>query len=267
MEEVLHWLQGEMERPGLFSWFHLLFLALILVATVLVSVLGRNAKYSTYRRILFFGWLLLIVMEVVKQLVRTFHYGSPSYWEYDFYHLPFHMCSMPLYLLPIVFLTPEKKRSSFTEAIEGFLSLYVLFAGLLVVLYNDVVMSTLTYTNIQSMIHHGTQVVLGVYILVYRRACFSLKTWAKSIPVFLFLCLAAILVNCSVHVLTDGIDMFYLNPFSVTSVPGASYLQGTYGFWVYLLLYLLALTGVALLTYGIYSLIRLIVNSAKKKRA
>ena len=89
-------------------------------------------------------------------------------WEsyYDWYYLPYQFCSTPLYVLPFVaFLKNSKAR----DAIMAFTSFYCMFGGIAVMLYpGDVFIESLGI-SIQTMVHHGLQLALGVYVTVWNR--------------------------------------------------------------------------------------------------
>ena len=102
MEEFLHFLQGEMEVPGILSWFHFVMLIPITSLTIFISIYFKNTKELVYKRILLIFWIVLFILEIFKQILKAFHYGSPSYWEYSVRDFPFSICSMVYFLIPII---------------------------------------------------------------------------------------------------------------------------------------------------------------------
>ena len=263
MGGIINFFQGEMNKPGLFSWFHLLGLVLIISTTVLISYYFKNAKEKTYKRILLTGWIILIVFEIGKQIVRSYHYGPPSYWSYNFYHLPFHICSMEFYLLPILVFVKREKCPHLIDAINGFMCFTALLAGMIVCVYTEIVMSTLIFTNIQTLVHHGLQVVLGIYIFVWNRKNIDLLTYIKSLIVFLILALAALIINVSLW--PRETDMFYLNPYLITSIPLGNIVQEKAGFIVYAIAYIFAVfLGSFVVYYTETSIYKLTLKKSKK---
>lgn len=262
MESIIHFFQGEMPKPGLFSWFHILFFIAIIVATVLVSYFFRNAEEKVYKRILFIGWITVIILEIMKQIIKPFHYGPPSYWEYNFYDFPFHLCSMIFYLLPILIFVKKEKCPFLIDMINGFMSFFVLLSGLVVCVYTEIVMSNLIFTNIQTLVHHGTQVILGVYIFVWNRKNINIYTYFKSLIAFGVTASIAILINVAFY--PRGIDMFYLNPLQITSLPLVYVVQEKAGFVVYLFGYLIVIFSLGLLVFFIEtSIYKLILKKQK----
>ena len=75
-------------------------------------------------------------------------------------HFPFIFVQSPMYIAPIAaFLRPGKVR----QAILNFLGTFGLFGGLAVMIYAQPVFITTIGINIQTMVHHGAQVVLGSF--------------------------------------------------------------------------------------------------------
>ena len=247
MEEFLHFLQGEMEVPGAFSWFHFLMLIPIIGRTILISVFFKDAKEKVYKRILFIFWIALIVLEFFKQIIKSFHYGSPSYWEYSVRDFPFSICSMIYYFIPIILFVDKEKHPKLEDTAVGYMCLISLFMGVLVCLYTDMVMSRLIFINVQSLIHHGTQVIVGVYIYVWNRKTISIKTTYRTLIAFAITVAIAIITNVSFY--PNFINMFFINPMFITNLPIGNIIQEKAGYPVYLILFLIAVSLVTYLTY------------------
>ena len=261
MEEFLHFLQGEMEKPGILSWFHLIGFVLVVAATFLVSFFFHDTKEKIYKRILFITWISLIVLEVFKQLIKAFHYGNPSTWSLSIIDFPFNICSMVYYFLPIIIFVNRERFPRIVDAAIGYMCLLSLFAGVAVCVYTDMVMSNLIYTNVQSLIHHGAQVVIGVYIYVWNRRNVTVKTCHRSLIAFAITAVIAIIINVSFY--PNFINMFFINPLNLTPIPFAKVIQEKAGFVVYFLGYLVAIVAI---TYLVYLIETSIYKVTLKKR-
>ena len=261
MEEFIHALQGEMARPGIFSWFHIVALILIIAATILVSLFFYNASEKVYKRILLITWISLLILEVIKQVLKSFYYGSPSYWEFSSADFPFHICSMIYYVFPVIIFVDKQKHPAIVDAAIGYMSFICLFTGLAVCFYTDMVMSNLIFTNVQSLIHHGALVIFGVYIFVWNRKTITIKTFYRTLIAFAITAVIATIINVIVHPLF--INMFYINPFIITNLPLGNIVQAKAGYAVYLLCYL---TGITLITFLFYFVETYIYKLVKTKR-
>ncbi len=90
--------------------FHLMFIALIVVASVFLCVKCCDVSDKHFRRIVFISWIAIVVLEIYKQLVFSVEYTEGAFvWDYQWYAFPFQFCSSPLYALPFVALMPDGK--------------------------------------------------------------------------------------------------------------------------------------------------------------
>ena len=247
MEEFLHFLQGEMPKPGVISWFHLIAIIPIIFLAVFVPFKFKNCSEKVYKRILLFTWIALLVLEIFKQLIKPFHYGNPSYWEYDYRDFPFALCSMIYYFVPIIVFVNKEKHPKIVDAAIGYMCLISFMAGLLVVIYSDMATTTLIYINIQTFIHHGAQVVLGIFIYVWNRKSVTIKTFYRSMIAFAITVVIAISFNLIFY--PHPCDMFFINPTRITRLPIGNIIQEKAGYAVFLICYLLAVAILAFIAY------------------
>ena len=236
-----------MEEPEVISWFHFIALIPIIALAILIPLFFRNAEEKTYKRILFIFWVALIVLEIFKQLIQSFHYGDPSYWEYSVRDFPFSICSMVYYFVPIILFVNKEKHPKIVDAATGYLCLISLVAGIAVCVYTKMVTSTLIYINIQTFIHHGSQVVLGVFIYVWNRKSVTIKTVYRSLIAFAITAVIAILINVAFY--PRFINMFFINPTRITNLPIGNVVQEKAGYPVYLLAFLSVIAFMTFLAY------------------
>ena len=77
MEEFIHFLQGEMIEPGIFSWFHLVALIPIIAGAIILPYFLKDTSEKVYKRVLLISWIVLIVLGIIKQIIKSFHYDNP----------------------------------------------------------------------------------------------------------------------------------------------------------------------------------------------
>lgn len=249
MEEFLHFLQGEMEVPGILSWFHFLMLIPIIGLAIVIPIFFKNAEEKVYKRILLIFWIVLIVLEVFKQILKAFHYGNPSYWEYSIRDFPFSICSMVHYFIPIILLVNREKHSKIVDAANGYMCFILLFSGIAVCVYTDMVMTNMIFINVQSLIHHGSQIILGVYVYVWNRKTIRIQTVYRSLIAFAITAAIAIGINLSFY--PNFINMFFINPMFITNLPIGNVVQEKAGYAVYLIGFLALIAALVFLTYFI----------------
>lgn len=263
MEEFLHFIQGEMTEPGVFSWFHFIALIPIIAAAILVPWFLRNCSEKTYKRVLLFAWITLLVLEVGKQIVKAFHYGPPSYWEYSYRDFPFSICSMPYYFLPILIFVNKEKHPKIVDAATGYVGFILLVAGIVVCLYPEMATSRFLYINVQTFIHHGSQVVLGIFVYVWNRRSVTIKTYYRSMIAFAITAVIAIIINVSFQ--PHFINMFFINPLIITNLPIGNIVQEKAGYPVFLIGFLSLIALVSFLAYLTETSIHKAIEKKKAK--
>ena len=247
MNEFLHFFQGEMEEPGLFSWFHFVVLIPIIAFAILIPLFFKDAKEKTYKRIILIIWIVLIVFELFKQLILAFHYGPPAYWEYSIRDFPFSICSMVYYLAPIILFINKEKHPKIVDAATGYFSFITLTMGIVVCIYSKMVTSKFIFINIQTFIHHGALIVLGILIFVWNRKTITIKTFYRSLIAFAITATIAIIINVAFY--PNFINMFFINPTRITNLPVGNIVQEKAGYVAYLLAFLSTIALVTFLTY------------------
>ena len=265
MEEFLHFLVSEMEEPGVISWFHLIALIPIIGATILLPYFFKNTSEKIYKRILLSSWIVLIILEIFKQIVKSYHYGSPSYWEYSYRDFPFSLCSMIYYFIPIILFFNKEKHPKIVDAAIGYLSFIGVMAALAVLTYTEMATSRLVYINIQTFIHHGLQLILGVFIYVWNRKTISIKTFYRSMIAFAITVVIAIIINISFQ--PHYINMFFINPLITTNLPIGNVVQEKAGYPVFLIGYLSLIALMSFLTYLVETLLYKLIQKKKENNA
>lgn len=267
-EKIVHFFEAEMERPTNYGWFHLMFVGIVIISTVFLCLKFKDCNDKTFKRIALICWLVMVVLEIYKQIIFTFEYDGVSTvtWDYAWYAFPYQLCSTPLYVLPfIAFLNDGKIRDAFVS----YMAFFSLFGGIAVFFYpNDVFVETIGI-NIQTMIHHGLQIVLGIYFIVHERRKFGIKLYLKSIPVFASLVAIAVILNeamfkyLTVNGMDDTFNMFYISRHFDCSLPILADVYKAVPYIVFSLIYILGFVLVSLIIYLVEKLIFFIVKRSK----
>lgn len=248
MGDFIHFLQGTMIEPEVISWYHFFVLIPIIAAAILIPLFFKNAEEKVYKRILFIFWFILIVLEIFKQLIKAYHYDeSSSYWEYSYRDFPFQMCSMIYYFIPIILFFNKEKHPKIVDAAIGYMSFICLMTGAVVCVYTKMATSSLIYINIQTFIHHGSLIVLGVFIFVWNRKSITIKTFYRSLIAFAITVVIAILINLAFY--PHFINMFFINPTIITNIPIGNVVQEKAGYPVFLIGFLSLIVLMIFLTY------------------
>ena len=254
-EKLLYALGEKMAKPTLFGTWHIVSIVLAIALAVFLVAKFKDCSDITLRRILLAMWLIMLFLEVYKQFhysfrVESYDWGEYIHWEYNFWTFPFQFCSTPLYLLPILVFAKEGK---FRNAISAYMVTFSLLAGLIVMIYpGDVFTSTITI-NIQTMIHHGFQLALGIFLAAHNRHKLNKRFFAWSVAVFTALSAVALILNVVMHYAKPGVgfNMFYISPFQPCTLPVLSAIYPLVPYPVYLLIYVLGFALVSAIIYAI----------------
>jgi hypothetical protein len=232
-EKIIEFLSYELPKSPLpYGAFHIGFFTLTILVCVLMAIKFRQSTDKQDKRILLFLSSMLLMFEVYKQLVFTVELNV---WDYQWYAFPFQFCSVPMY---VAFITAFLKPGKLKNAFYAFLGTYCLFAGLAAMVYpNDVFISTLGI-SIQTMVHHGTMVVIGFYCLVSGRTKLKSQSIIGGSIIFVVLFFMALSLNLAFKNIGETFNMFFIGPYYSCHLQVLSKIQAQFGYFPFLVSYL-----------------------------
>lgn len=254
-EKILRIFDVQMTRPGLFGWFHLMWIALVILGSVGLCILHKKKALSAPKVLLIVS-IVVAVLELYKQINYSFSYGDGIRYDYQWYAFPFQFCSTPMY---VGLLAGVLRKGRLYDALCAYLATFSVFAGICVTVYpGDVFVGTVGI-NIQTMICHGSMIVLGVYLFYSGHVKAEFKTLLKAIPVFAACVGLAAVMNDIAHATglleRETFNMFFISPYCAPSLPVYSQVQNLLPFpWclaVYILAFTLASAIILLIAMGI----------------
>ena len=250
---LIEFFSAEMTTPEPYGWFHLMFVGITVAASVLFCVFFRNASERTERRICLILWLIILVLEIYKQLIFTFEVeGGAIVGDYQWYAFPFQLCSTPLYILPFVAFL---KNGWLRDAVIAYMIAFSIFGGLCVYVFPGDVFIEIIGINIQTMIHHGIQIVAGVYLASKYRHRLTFRYYLKGGAVFVLMVLLAMVMNIAVYnaFAASGIDeafnMFYISPYFDCTLPLLSLIYPAVPYPVFLAIYVVGFIAAAAIIF------------------
>jgi hypothetical protein len=264
MENILRILDVRMPQPTLYGWFHIVSLLLTVAATVLLC---RFAKEADKRKIVLTTAILVTVLEVYKQINFSFSYADGIRFDYQWYAFPFQFCSTPMYVGLLAGLT---KQGKLHNAACAYLATYAVFAGICVMLYPSTVFVPQVGINIQTMVCHGSMIVIGAYLLFTGYVPLTHRTILRAIPVFAVCVAIACGMNEIAHLTglleRETFDMFFISPYGTPSLPVYSLVQGVVPFPWCLVIYVAAFTFAAYLMLLVAMGIKTLVKKKSKRQ-
>lgn len=274
IEKIIYGMKWEMKTPTNYSWFHIMMLVIMIGLTVYLAVFQRKCEDKKLRIICLIAWIISVAFEIYKQLDFSFSYNPETgvkEWNYSWYAFPFQFCSSPLYILPfIVFLKDGKVRDAFI----AYTSTFVLFAGLAVMLYPNDVFVPRVMIDIQTMVHHGLQVAIGVFLFVHEYKKIDIRFYIGAISVFAGMSIIALALNSimyaavpAIHSKSATFNMFYISPFFPSTLPVLSAIYPKVPYVVFLIIYLVGFAFAAFLIVGAPIIIGLVKGKKQAKES
>lgn len=245
-----------MTAPTTGSAFHLAFVGAVLVLTVLLSWAFRNCTDRALRTLTGFFWVVIVALEIYKQLVFCLSLSDGVFsWDYAWYIFPFQFCSSPLYIFPIIAFSGNDKLR---ERCIAYMMTFSLFAGLAVFCYpNDVFIET-TGINYQTMIHHGSQILLGVLYGVRYRSRLNAKFFFGGVRTFVTMVFIAMVLNVGVYQafthfgIDETFNMFYISPYFECTLPVLNTVWSMVPYAVFVCVYFFGFILCALIVYSLF---------------
>lgn len=262
MQKMIDWTWGDINNgdigPGAYSWFHLLWIGIMIVACVAIGLtIARKHSAKADRIFIAVCSVILIGCEVFKQLFWFEFYG---YYRFEIF--PFQFCSVPIYVAIVASVIPWEKAR---EICYRFLAFYGIIGGLAVMLVPNAVLYTyFVPMSLHAMLWHVVLVVMGVYLIVSRGYGKKLREMVAPAIMFLGFVALAIIGNILVYKLHlgtdacqpgDNLSMFYISPYYTTQLPLLGTVQQI-SYPLFVLCYLLLFNSFALIVWSVTRLVR-----------
>ena len=266
LRSLFRTLDASMEVPTLFGWFHIMWLVLSIGGAVALSLWHRKHPADRQRKVLLVTTLIVIALEIYKQLNFSVLYEEGLSWSYAWYIFPLQFCSTPMYVGLLAALT---KKGKIHESACAYMATFSLFAGTAVMIYpGDVFIETIGI-NIQTMVCHGSMIFLAIYLMATGYVKLGIKTVLKALPIFAFFLLLAIGLNewaFQTGLLeSHNFNMFYISPYQPGHLPIYGDIQNVVPYPWSLFIYIIGFAAAAYVMQLLAILVRLIARKTSKK--
>lgn len=244
---TLEWMDTKMTTPTLYGSFHLFWLMLVVLFTLVLCIQAQRANHHQVCNVVLTVAVTAIVLEVYKQINYTFSYDNGVITAaYQWYAFPWQFCSTPMY---IGLLAGIFRKGKFHDCLCAYLATYAVFAGLCVMVYPGDVFTKTVGINFQTMFCHGSMIVVGIYLLVSGHVKADHRTIFKAVPVFAATVGVAMLLNEVAHstglLQEHSFNMFYISPYCDPHLPVYSLVQQVVPYPISLIIYIVGFTAAA----------------------
>ena len=263
--KFLYFLQGEMETPISYGWFHLLWIIITIIMIVILFIFRKKYNEKQLKMVLGIYGIVALILELLKQLSWTFNYDPITgivTWNYEWYAAPFQLCTTPIYVSIICLFL---KKNKYRDALLSYLAFYTILGGLMTILIPDSCFTSDILVNIHTMYLHCGSFVISIYLLITKEVKIQYSNVIKGLYVFLSFVLIANTLNIIIY--NSGIlngetfNMFYISPYFTSVLPIYNTIQESIPYVFYLMFYIISI----FLGADIIYLISLVINSIKPR--
>ena len=205
--------------PERFGDLHLSFLFAISVISLLLIILFSDSSDRCFRIIIGIAFFVMLIGECTKQIVHPMSIVEGQIvYKYSWWAFPFQLCSTPLYVLPILCFLPDCKVRNVAAA---YIMTYGFLGGVAVYVSPGAVFCANKFLTYHSMLHHGLQILTGVYTMAYYRQRIKATFLAGGVFIFSVMFTVANVLNTVGYeflvkkgLLIEGAEfnMFYISP-------------------------------------------------------
>lgn len=266
---ILEWMNTQMTVPALYGGFHIFWLAMVLVATVLLCAKARRVTPHRVANLVLVTAVISIMLEIYKQINYTFTVTDGVITaSYLWYAFPWQFCSTPMY---IGLLAGILRKGKIHDCLCSYLATYAVFAGLCVMLYPGDVFTSTAGINFQTMFCHGSMIVVGIYLVVSGHVKASWKSILKALPVFAATIGVAMILNEWAYrtglLENHNFNMFYISPYCDPHLPIYSDVQRVVPYPWSLIIYIAGFTAAAFIMLQLGIAVRKLTVRCRKVAA
>lgn len=229
------------DKPRIFGPFHLVMLSLCVLLAVVLLFLRDRIPASRLDDVVFGAGLILLVMEVYKQLYWWAILGNGSY---NFGILPLQFCSYALYLFLLVPLLPEGRVKN---VLYAFCALYQTMGGWIVMAYPTLYAEMAL--SFHTMLWHTVMIGTGLLILCKRGyGAHYLREMLPTTALFLGTMVVATVCNLMLTPYTgqspQPLNLFYMSPYETNNYVVIADVRRAFGWMPALVCYAALFIGI-----------------------
>lgn len=266
--EMLCLLQTEMPEAKAWGWFHLMWVALIVVLIFILYKLKDKYGEKQLKWVIGTYGIVALILEITKQLIWTFDYNAVTNTftaDFQWYAFPFQLCTTPIFVCVLALFM---KRTKIRLSLLSYMAFVTILGSFMTVIIPDDCLVETILINIHTMWLHCGSLVVSIYLLMSGAVKINKQNFKLAIGVFIVFVVLAQILNIGVYnsgILGDEtFNMFYISPYFISSLPVFDVIQQSVPYPLYLALYVVALSLGAGIVYIIAKIISKIVNKENR---
>ena len=235
----------------MFTLKHFIWLGICLIFIVGMIILAKKFKFSLKTSSLIMS-IICIVSEVSK-MMSDMQDNSAGGMSLDPRSLPFHLCSLMIFVVFYIFLAPDSK---FKQTLINFLAAIGTIGSFMALIIPTNGVEFNEIGPYQCFVYHAGLMWFSIYLIISKNAKLDLKAYVTNISILSFLAFMMIYVNGALS--AYGTNFFYVVRPPMDNLPILNLNHGWYVYFVTLLL-----VGITLMT--LFHLPFIIKNRKKKE--
>lgn len=236
--EHLAWI---MDPPQMFGELHVFLAALYIGTAILLTRYAIHLSYEQRIKIFSYAGWVLLASEVFKQI---FVYQVVCGGVYNFWYIPFQLCSIPMYLCILLPHLSERNQKTVLTFMLG----YTFVSAVATFIIPEDILRPYIILTLHGFDWHAILLFISLTIGISGMADTSFKGFMRATYLFLALCAIAVVINiatemycsssgCGIH---GYANMFYLSPYHTSNQPIVTSVEASLGRVPAMLLYIAA---------------------------
>ncbi|MCR5423106.1 MAG: TIGR02206 family membrane protein [Bacilli bacterium] len=215
---------------------HFIWLGICLIFIVGMIILAKKLKFSLKTSSLIMS-IICIVSEVSK-MMSDMQDNVAGGMSLDPRSLPFHLCSLMIFVVFYIFLAPDSK---FKQTLINFLAAIGTIGSFMALIIPTNGVEFNEIGPYQCFVYHAGLMWFSIYLIISKNAKLDLKAYVTNISILSFLAFMMIYVNGALS--AYGTNFFYVVRPPMDNLPILNLNHGWYVYFVTLLL-----VGITLMT-------------------
>jgi len=214
---------------------------------------NNHDNHRRFNQIMLVSGVILLIGELYKQLMNFYVVNDHVY---DWWIFPFQLCSLPMYLCPLLILIHNEKRH---RILCTFLLDFNMMGAIATFIDPSGIMHPYWTLTLHGIFWHLMLIFVGFVIIFSQEADLTTKGFLHTLPLFAFFCLTAEILNGILHRFSAA-NLFYISPWEISTQLLFGDIDRILGRPVGIILYVLAMASGAWLIHNVARKITAIRN-------
>ena len=217
---------------------------------------NTHIHQQKFDRIMLISGVILLIGELYKQLMNFYVVNDHVY---DWWIFPFQLCSLPMYLCPLLILIHNEKRH---RILCTFLLDFNMMGAVATFIDPSGIFHPYWMLTLHGILWHLMLIFVGFVIIFSHEADLTTRGFLRTLPLFAFFCLAAEVLNGILHRFSAA-NLFYISPWEMSTQLLFGDIDRILGRPIGILLYILAMAAGAWLIHNVARKITAVCLTAK----